>query len=904
MKWRKIELVVLGVIITVIMAACSPAPLIIEVYDDAEAELPTEVAAPSEQQAEAAAPGEQAGEEAAPAEQAEAPAAEEAGEAAAPAEEQAEAAAPGEQAEGFTLTILHNNDGESQLINAGGDNTDFGGVARFATLVDNLRTEAVDGSGNNGVVMLSSGDNFLASPEFKASLEKGAPFYDTMAIDMIGYDAMAIGNHEFDFGPEVLADFIEGFEGRLSFVSANLDFSQIPRLQALVDQGVIVKSLVIEEEGQQIGVVGATTPQISFISSPGNVAVNPDVAGTIQAEVDALEANGVNKIIIISHLQSVNEDLDLAGQLSGVDVMIAGGGDELLANEGDLLVPGDEEPFGPYPLIATGADGAEIPVVTTAGDYKYVGRLIVTFDADGKINSVDEASGLVRVAGGANPDAVEPDPEVQAAVVGPIETYLADLANTVIATSEVALEGRRSPGVRTIETNEGNLMADALRWQATQLAEEFGANPPDVGIQNGGGIRNNALIESDSITELDTFNIAPFANYVAIVEDIPPDQFKEIMENAVSQVEDAGGRFAQISGFKMVYDISGTPQELDEAGNVVTPGTRVQQITLDDGTVIVQDGAVVDGAPSVNVATIDFLAQGGDQYPFRGAPFTLLGVSYQQALSNYITEALGGVISAEQYPEGGEGRIIELEGGEVAAAEAGAAAPAEAGEAAGAAEGEAMAATDMCAQDYTVQVDDWLSKISERFLSNMFAYPLIFQATNAAATVGGPYATLTDPDVIEVGQVLCIPSSDGEAMMEGETVIDVAAADGRFSALINALETAGLDETLRGKGPFTIFAPTDDAFAALPEGQLDRMLADIPTLTSMLLCHVVMGKFTAADLAALSAIDTIGGQHITFTSTDDTIQVNEARITTADLEAANGIIHIIDTVILPPGISQ
>jgi uncharacterized surface protein with fasciclin (FAS1) repeats len=163
---------------------------------------------------------------------------------------------------------------------------------------------------------------------------------------------------------------------------------------------------------------------------------------------------------------------------------------------------------------------------------------------------------------------------------------------------------------------------------------------------------------------------------------------------------------------------------------------------------------------------------------------------------------------------------------------------------------------------------------------------------------------LTDPDVIEVGQVLCIPSSDGEAMMEGETVIDVAAADGRFSALINALETAGLDETLRGKGPFTIFAPTDDAFAALPEGQLDRMLADIPTLTSMLLCHVVMGKFTAADLAALSAIDTIGGQHITFTSTDDTIQVNEARITTADLEAANGIIHIIDTVILPPGISQ
>lgn len=559
----------------------------------------------------------------------------------------------------FTLVILHNNDGESQLLHAGGDIQDFGGAARFATLVNNLRAQAE--AQNRGVVLLSSGDNFLAGPEFNASQTKGQPFYDTIAINLIGYDAMAIGNHEFDFGPDVLADFIEGFGGSLPFVSANLDFSGEPRLQALVDSGVIKKSLVIEEAGEKVGVVGATTPGIPFISSPRNVKVNSDVAGAIQAEIDALQAAGVNKIILISHLQDANEDLDLAGQLRGVDVMIAGGGDELLANQGDLLVPGDEEPFGPYPLTATGADGAQIPVVTTPGDYKYVGQLVVEFDVDGNVTSVvNNESGLVRVAGGSNPDAVEPDPQVLAQVVEPVQNFVAGLDENVIATSEVALEGRREPGVRTQETNEGNLMADALLWQATQKATEFGVNPPDVALQNGGGIRNNNVIPAGPFTELNTFDIAPFSNFVTVVYSISPQQFKEIMENAVSEVEIAGGRFAQIAGFKMTYDISGTPQVLDENGNVTTPGTRVQEIVLDDGTAIIQNGQVVESAPAVNVATIDFLARGGDQYPFRDKPFTPMGVSYQKALSNYITDALGGVISAAQYPEGGSGRITQV----------------------------------------------------------------------------------------------------------------------------------------------------------------------------------------------------------------------------------------------------
>jgi 5'-nucleotidase len=561
----------------------------------------------------------------------------------------------------FMLTILHNNDGESQLINAPGQ-PNFGGIARFKTLVDDLKAAALAGPGQRGVVMLSSGDNFLAGPQWNASLTKGAPFYDSLALSLVGYDAMALGNHEFDFGPDILADFINGFGGSTRFVSANLDFSHEPNLQTLVDQGVIVKSHIIRESGERIGIVGATTPLLPAISSPRNVAVDPAVAAALQSEIDFLTtAHHVDKIIVISHLQNVNEDRALAPLLHNVDVMIAGGGDELLANEGDLLVPGDvRNPSLPYPLYATGADGTVIPIITTPGDYKYVGRLMVSFDRKGCLIAVDQASGPVRVAGGSQPDAVASDPTVQALVVDPVQAYVAALAANVIATSEVGLEGRRGPtppGVRTAETNLGNLMADALLWQANQLAANFGVAPATVALQNGGGIRNNNLIPPGPITELNTFQIAAFSNFVSIVPNIPPAQFKELMENAVSGIPAADGRFAQIAGFRMVYNPAGAAQVVDNAGNVLTPGNRVVEIQLDDGTYIVQGGAVVVGAPSVNISTNDFSARGGDQYPFRGAPFTTVGVTYQQALYNFIVQALGGQITAAQYPQGGEGRI-------------------------------------------------------------------------------------------------------------------------------------------------------------------------------------------------------------------------------------------------------
>lgn len=580
-------------------------------------------------------------------------------------------AAPPKPSVHFWLTILHNNDGESQVVNAGSGLEDFGGAARFKAVVDAEKWDATHGpwtqrGAKRGVVMISSGDNFIASPEFNASLDKGVPFYDTIAMELIGYNAVNLGNHDFDFGPDVLADFIAGYTNPPPYLAANLDFGGEPRLQAYVDAGVIVPATILHERGERIGVIGIDTPSLPFISSPRNVTVSDDLVNIVQGQIDKLQAMGVDKIILAAHLQTITGELALAEDLRGIDVIIAGGGDELLANPGDLLLPGDEGLiWGAYPQIAFNADGHMVPVVTTSGEYRYVGKLVVGFDKAGRVVAIDEErSGPVRVAtGDCNgylpcDDAVEPDPVMQAMVVDPVGAYLSALGQAVIGVSEVDLDGLRG-SVRTMETNEGNLIADALRWQAGELAASFGVPLPDVALQNGGGIRNNTIIEAGDITLLDTFDMLPFANFLSLVPGVPRAQFKEILENAVSRVELVDGRFAQISGFSYTWDPAGTPQLLNDDGTVATPGTRVVDVVLDDGTVIVSGGAVVDGPP-LNVATIDFLAQGGDQYPFRGAPYTTLGVTYQLALANYIEVGLSGLISAADYPWEGEDRIVQL----------------------------------------------------------------------------------------------------------------------------------------------------------------------------------------------------------------------------------------------------
>lgn len=556
------------------------------------------------------------------------------------------AAAPAAAQERFTLTVLHHNDGESQLVNAGsGELEAFGGVAKFETLVRERRRNALCG-GRCGSIMVSSGDNFLAGPEFNASLEKGVPYYDAMAMKRIGYDAITIGNHEFDFGPEILSGFIRGFPTRMPFVSANLDVSGTAGLARREEEGRIARSVVVRERGRRIGIIGATTPDLPLLSNPGPVEVDDDVREAIQDEVTRLQDDGVNIIVASTHLQSIEEEIALVQELRGVDVVVAGGGGELLANEDDELAPGDEAQR-PYPVVQEDSLGRDVPIVTTSGDYRYLGRLIVRFSGSGLVTSIGRERSGPDVVG---PD-IEPDEEMTEAVVDPVRASIAGLAETVIGGSEVPLDGTRE-GVRTRETNLGDLVADSLLFAAQRAG-----TPADVAVQNGGGIRNDSVFEAGELSELQTFDALPFSNFVATVPDVPAQTLKELLERAVSGVEEQEGRFAQVGGLRFTYDPAQAAQELAEDGTVATPGQRVRELALDDGRVLVRNGQVVPGAPAVTIATIDFVARGGDGYPFGDLPFTSLEVTYQQALRDYIADGLGGRVTAAQYPEGGTGRI-------------------------------------------------------------------------------------------------------------------------------------------------------------------------------------------------------------------------------------------------------
>jgi len=569
-------------------------------------------------------------------------------------------------ADNFRLTILHTNDTESKLLYPSSSLQLYGNAARFKTKVDELRAAALL---EGGCVMVSSGDNFLAGPEFNASLSlpPGSRFYDSIALEAIQYDAICIGNHDFDFGPEVLADFINGFTDGTKFLSANLDMTPEPSLAALVGAGRIAKRTTAVTNGVTVGFVGATTPDLPFISSPGAVIIDSNVLDAIQAEVDALTADGVKHIVVMTHLQGIGAERTLAQSLRDVDVLVAGGGDELLWNPGQLLVPDDaidangdgipDARYGPYPLYETDGDGRQLPIVTTRGDYRYVGRFVVDFDANGVVVGVDATSGPVRVADASLPGGVVADATVQADVLDPVAASVASLAANVIASSEVALDGRTS-AIRSVETNEGNLCADSLLWNARKRAAQQNLPLPVIAFQNGGGIRNNSILPAGNFTELNTFQFLPFSNFVTVIPSLPVATLKALLENAVSRVtplpqgfpSSGNGRFAQIAGFRFTYSVA------------ANPGSRVIDVVLDDGTVLVESGVVLNPKLSIPAASIDFLCRGGDEYPLVGVPFQIVGVSYQQALFNFVTakDGLNGVISAADYPEGGEGRIVRF----------------------------------------------------------------------------------------------------------------------------------------------------------------------------------------------------------------------------------------------------
>ena len=579
-------------------------------------------------------------------------------------------AAPFALAEG--LTILHIGDQESWLISAQGNLRDnsgqavsyYGGVDRLATVIANAKAAAT-GAGKS-VITLNAGDSFLPGPRLNASFvnlaaahpDGGQDFYDAIASRQIGFDATTFGNHEFDLdntGP-VAARFA-AVSGS-TYLSVNLDFGATPELAALEAAGKVAKSKIVTTAGgKKVGIVGATTPLLPGISSPpAGIMKDWSASNTeaenlaamlplVQAEVDRLRNDeGVTVVIVMSHLQNAaNERNTLVPGLRNVDLVVSGGGHELMSDPDDLLVNGGVAPsFTTHPVHAVDLDGKSVPVVTGHFGNRYVGELNFTIDdVTGKVASLDSTR-MIRVSGAAaDADKVSGDATLNATVVTPVLTYIAALNAQIIGTTATKLNGpthasctpapcQYTEGVRNAETGLGNLVADAMRF----------AGKADVAIQNGGGIRTN-IAAAGNVTVGDTFNILPFTNLVKRAPAMNATQLKDILEHAVgaaSPVGAANGKFAQISGMKVTYDSSRTARSTVVAE--VGTGDRIRRVVLDDGTVLIDNGIVVNSTRVFSFATIDFTANGGDNYPFavngvafENDPFT---ITYQQALANFI----------------------------------------------------------------------------------------------------------------------------------------------------------------------------------------------------------------------------------------------------------------------------
>jgi uncharacterized surface protein with fasciclin (FAS1) repeats len=147
---------------------------------------------------------------------------------------------------------------------------------------------------------------------------------------------------------------------------------------------------------------------------------------------------------------------------------------------------------------------------------------------------------------------------------------------------------------------------------------------------------------------------------------------------------------------------------------------------------------------------------------------------------------------------------------------------------------------------------------------------------------------------------MVVPAAAAPTVDNHMNIVEIAAGDERFETLVAAVTAADLAETLQGEGPFTVFAPTDDAFAQLPEGTVEGLLNDIPALTDILLYHVVSGEVMAADVVNLTSADTALGKPLNISVEGDKVMINDAQVLITDIQASNGVIHVIDTVLLPP----
>ncbi len=495
----------------------------------------------------------------------------------------------------FTLTILHTNDTHAHLESFEPFKQPVqGGVARRATLIKQKKAE-----GGN-IILIDAGDAFQGTLYFNQWQGEEEQYF----MNALGYQAMAVGNHEFDSGPGPLGSFIRG--ANFPVLSANLDVSAEPELA-----GLIQPYTILTVGGEQVGIFGLTTEDTACISSPGpNVVFKDTVASAKQAVAD-LEAQGVNKIIALTHL-GYSEDLDLAGAVDGIDVIVGGHSHTLLGTM--------EGAAGDYPTVVTSPAGDTVLVVTAKCWGSYLGDLNVTFTGDGKVESYSGEPIFID-------ESIAEDADILDALTryaAPIE----ELKNTIVGQAAVDLEGTREL-VRSQETNLGNLICDAILWKTE-------AENTQIAFQNGGGIR--ASIPAGDVTMGNVLEVLPFGNQIATFG-LKGSDVWAALENGVSRYEDVKGCFPHVGGLKYSFNPA------------LEVGSRIISVEVKnaDGTY-----SPIDLNAVYKVAANDFMRHGGDGYdmfaenaidPYDAGPLLADALAEYIAANSPVSPAVEGRIT-------------------------------------------------------------------------------------------------------------------------------------------------------------------------------------------------------------------------------------------------------------------
>ncbi|NCR45492.1 MAG: bifunctional metallophosphatase/5'-nucleotidase, partial [Microcystis aeruginosa G13-12] len=565
-------------------------------------------------------------------------------------------------------------------------------------------------------IKLTSGDIYISSPLYAASSDiydrastgepAGLPgVADILIQNELGWHAATVGNHEFSSGEagflNLVApdpDIINGAGGGVGigeggyagtsfpYLATNLDYSNslLPAGLEVVAGAQAPKgnslttSVIVNINGESIGVIGVVTPHLPAIADIGNIRMTSGdnigastpfqiqvdaVIGGVKQEVAALEAKGVNKIIVGTHLQQFEIEKMLAQELVnqniGVDILIGGGSHRVMANA-DFPIRQDEtqtppQLLQPYPQKLTNSDNTNtLYLLNTGANYRYISRLVANFDENGVVTSIDatdsqayatDTPGVDRLYAEniTTPEQVraKADPEIVGIVDG-LSNNLNQQDANIFGQTDVFLNGIRGDA-RTQETNLGNLISDAQIYYGQQYLNKYGdqllegIEKIQISFKNGGGIRDyigtstildevGELVqlppaanpevgkEEGDVSQLDISNSLRFDRDL-VAGTVTAAGIYELAEHMVSALPTINGLFGQVGGFKFSFDPTA------KARTPETPGERIQNLVLinekGEGTeVIVKNGQLV-GNPnrSFGVVANSVLANGGDSYP-------------------------------------------------------------------------------------------------------------------------------------------------------------------------------------------------------------------------------------------------------------------------------------------------